>query len=114
MPNPYENLRHEEYPDAQPCREFNILTISDCRVEVAKILTAEAEPGKWVAGYQFYWADGRQSYEAPSLQRGWFDSEREARLFILGMYKLYLHLFMPETAKAVRAYEKEYSQNTLF
>lgn len=110
----YESLRHEEYPDAMPVRTFSTENISPEKDETINLLTAEAEPGKWVGGYSVFWKDGRQSYLAPSLANGWFSSAREAKLFYLGFMTGYEAHFTPENREAIRQSITKYSQACLF
>lgn len=112
--NPFNSLRVEDYSDADVCREFQTVCITHSRNEVINILVAEAEPGKWVHGYSVFWANGRTSTLHPSLSNGYFHSERDAKLFVLGFMSQYLPFFDPESAEAIKNNIKELSQNSLF
>lgn len=114
MAQMFESLRHEEYPDAMPVREYQTETVSPGRDETVNLLIAEAEPGKWVGGYAVFWLNGRRSFLAPSLANGWFSSAREAKLFYLGFMAGYLKWFTPENRIAIRDLISRYSQSVLF
>lgn len=114
MGNMYDYLRHEEYPDAEPVRDFSSDTISSDNEESISILTAEACPGKWVGGYSVCWKNGRHSFLAPSLSNGWFSSERETRLFYLGFMSGFSSYFTESNRKAINNAITRYSQASLF
>ena len=114
MAQPYEYLRHEEYPDAVPVNSYSTEYISADSEESISILTAEAIPGKWVGGYSVIWRNGRRSVLPPSLSNGWFSSEREAKLFYLGFMAGYLSYFTPASRHAINDAIARYSQSVLF
>ena len=114
MAQPYEYLRHEEYPDASPATSYSTENISFERDETVSILTAEVVPGKWVGGYSVIWRNGRRSFLSPSLSNGWFSSEREAKLFYLGFMAGYLSYFTPASRRAINDAIARYSQSVLF
>lgn len=113
--NPFENLRHEEYPDAVPETQFSTYCVSDHPAEQISILLAEPLPGRWVAGYSVYWANGRRhSYLEPSLSNGWFSSRRNAILFYLGFMKGYLRHFIQPNQLAIEHAISRNSQTSIF
>ncbi|MCI9173273.1 hypothetical protein [uncultured Duncaniella sp.] len=114
MPHPFDYLRHEEYPDAPPIEDYTSETISDSRDETITILTAEVEPGKWVAGYSVFWLNHRHSFLAPSLANGWFDSQRAAKLYYLGFMHGYLRFFTMDNQSAIINAINKYQQASLF
>lgn len=101
--NPYEHLRHEEYPDSAPETQYSAYCVSDHPDEQVSILLAEPVPGRWVGGYSVYWANRRRhSFLQPSLTNGWFASRRDAILFYLGFFSTYLAHFIPLNQDAIR------------
>jgi hypothetical protein len=114
MENQYRNLLVEDYCDAADLVDYKVSHITNDSREIIEVLYAEYEPGKYAAGYRVYWANKRISFRLPNPSNGYFRSERDAKLYILGFMMVYSAWFLPETVTDIKDNITKLSINTLF
>lgn len=113
--NYFEQLRHPGIEDEMDIRKYPIkqLSVFDNRIEQVVILTADID-GKVAAGYNIRFSEGREANQLPALERGWFDSERNAILYYLGYFKTYGNYFSAEAFDEFNRLIPQYSQQNIF
>ena len=112
--NPYENLKIDSLEDVEPVDAQSSWVITSCDNERITIYTSVLDNGSWVYGYQVNWARNRRSEQKPTASLGLFKSQREAKLYAIGFFKLYLDYFINETKEALRHAEASLLQASLF
>lgn len=112
--NPYESLKSECLEDVLPVPPHNFWKITKARDEIIIIYTSRIDTGAWVAGYDVYWKNGRNSFLGTSAANGLFRSEHDAQLYMVGFMKVYLNYFTEDTQKMILKAESDLLQIKLF
>lgn len=110
----FDHLRVLEFGEGEARQDFNKTSVfadSDSTIEV---YTAEIKPGKWAWGYNVYDKNGRNSCRFPSLEYGYCRSERDAKLFILGVLLANGHVLSQDAVLAIGHTIKNLQQLSLF
>jgi len=110
----FDHLRVLEFGEGEARTGFSqssIYIASDTSIE---IFTAEIKPGRWAWGYNTYDKHGKNSYRIPSLEYGYCRSERDAKLFILGVLLANGHVFVKDALVAIGNEIKKLQQLSLF
>ena len=117
----FDHLRVLEFSDGEARQDFNKTVVYADTDNTVEIFTAEIKPGKWAWGYNFYTKNGRNEFRFPSLEYGYCRSERDAKLYILGLLLANLglllangSLFTGDTLLAIGNTVKELQQLSLF
>lgn len=110
--NKYENLKREaiDLPDTKP----DTRKISFDKSEQIYLHVSEPYPGIFAAGYSVYWKNGRLSQRVPSAKDGTFSSHREAELYTVGFFLMYIQHFTQHNREAILSEEKLLAQTQLF
>lgn len=114
LKNKYEYLKVDCLEDVEPVEATSLWTITDSRKETISITNAQLPDGAWVYGYNVCWANGKNSYKAPTAELGLYRTQRESKLHALGFMMIYLQYFLPETRDAIRVAESNLMQDNLF
>lgn len=114
MKNPFKDLLVPEFKDTPPQKEYKTVDVFFDSSEAIRITLAEPYMGKWALGYSLYFKDGRSACRLPSLEYGYFNSEREAILYFTGMITENANFFSSAAIDAVRKLMDEKLQDTLF
>ena len=112
--NPYEYLKVDCLADVEPVEPQSTWIITDSDNERITIYTSQLDSGYWVYGYMVNWARNRISTQTPTASLGLFNSQREAKLYAVGFFKLYLDYFLDETKESIRLAETSLLQASLF
>lgn len=112
--NPYENYRVREFENSGEIRNYSNHVVVDDRRERVELLIAQVSSDKYALGYDIYFADGRRASRLPSLEYGYFASERNAKLYFLGYIKQYSMRFLPSTIEAADELIRKIIQPPLF
>lgn len=112
--NPYEYLKIDCLADVEPVDYQSKWIITDSDNEQIIIYTSQLDSGYWVYGYMVNWARNRISVQKPSAALGQFNSQREAKLYAVGFFKLYLDYFLAETKDSIILAESSLLQGSLF
>ena len=112
--NPYEYLKVDCLEDVKPVEAQYPWTITNCDDERVTIYTSSLEDGSWVYGYMVCWARKRVSIQEPTASLGIFRTQREAKLYAIGFFKLYFDYFIDESKEAIRIAEASLLQASLF
>ena len=110
----FDHLRVLVFGEGEARQDFNKTSVfadSDSTIEV---YTAEIKPGKWAWGYNVYDKNGRNSCRFPSLEYGYCRSERDAKLFILGVLLANGHVLSQDAVHAIGHTIKNLLQLSLF
>lgn len=110
----FDHLRVLEYSDGEARQDFNKSVVYAASDNIVEIFTAEIKPGKWAWGYNFYTKTGKNEFRFPSLEYGYCRSERDAKLYILGLLLANGSLFTGDTLLAIGNTVKELQQLSLF
>lgn len=102
MTNAYQYLLHDPDDLAATLSDVQTVRITDNNEEIIDIIAASDEYGHWAHGYRVYWANGRQSFLNPSVENGWFNSKREAMLFVTGFMSNYTEYFTEPSRQAIQ------------
>ena len=112
--NPYEKYRVREFENWGESRNYSSHAVVDDRRERVELLIAQVTNNKFAIGYDIYFADGRRASRLPSLEYGYFVSERDAKLYFLGYIKQYSARFLPSTIEAADDLIRKITQLELF
>lgn len=112
--NPYEYLKIDCLEDVDTVEAQSTWIITDCDDERITIYTSVLEDGSWVYGYTVNWSRNRISTKKPTASLGRFKSQREAKLYAIGFFKLYLDYFIDDTKESLRRAEASLLQASLF
>lgn len=112
--NPYENYRIRVFENSGELRNYKKDVVVDNRRERVVLLIGQVAPDKFAIGYDIYFADGRRASRLPSLEYGYFASERDAKLYFLGYIKQYSMRFLPSTIEAADELIRKIIQPPLF
>lgn len=112
--NPYENYRVREFENSGEIRNYSSHVVVDDRRERVEFLIAQVSSDKYALGYDIYFADGRRASRLPSLEYGYFTSERNAKLYFLGYIKQHSARFLPSTIEAADELIRKIIQPPLF
>lgn len=110
----FDHLRVLDFQDGEARHSYNQTKVycdSDNSIE---IFTAEIKPGKWAWGYNIFPTNRRNAYRFPSLEYGYCRSERDAKLYILGLLLANGSMFTRDAVAAIGNMIKELQQLSLF
>ena len=110
----FDHLRVLEFSDGEARQDFNKTVVYADTDNTVEIFTAEIKPGKWAWGYNFYTKTGKNEHRFPSLEYGYCRSERDAKLYILGLLLANGSLFTGDTLLAIGNTVKGLQQLSLF
>ena len=110
----FDHLRVLEFSDGEARQDFNKTEVYADTDNTVEIFTAEIKPGKWAWGYNFYTKNGRNEFRFPSLEYGYCRSERDAKLYILGLLLANGSMFTRDAVAAIGNMIKELQQLSLF
>lgn len=110
----FSHLRVLDFQEGEARHSYNRTNVycdSDNSIE---IFTAEIKPGKWAWGYNFYTKNGRHLFRVPLLEYGYCRSERDAKLYILGLLLANGTMFTRDAVAAIGNMIKDLQQLSLF
>lgn len=110
----FDHLRVLEFSDGEARQDFNKTVVYADTDSTVEIFTAEIKPGKWAWGYNFYTKTGKNEHRFPSLEYGYCRSERDAKLYILGLLLANGSLFTGDALLAIGNTVKQLQQLSLF
>lgn len=114
MKNPFKHLLVPDFKESCPVNDFRKIEVFFDSAEVITINVAEPVRGKWALGYALYFRDGRSAYRLPSLEYGFFRSERDAVLYFTGQLLENESLFSEGACEAVKKLRDQQQQASIF
>ena len=112
--NEFESLLRRDGLREQAARSWRTHVVHDDGREVVRLLTAEVEPGRWVVGYDLYFADGRSAHRVPNLAWGWGGSERVVMLWMTGYCLSWGKFFTAEARESLQREQQRWRTLSLF
>lgn len=110
----FEHLRVLEFEDGECRHNYNQTKVFSDNENSIEIFTAEIKPGKWAWGYNLFPTNGRNASRFPSLECGYCRSERDAKLYILGMLLANGKMFNQDAREAIGKAVRDLQQLNLF
>lgn len=110
----FEHLRVLEFEDGECRHNYNQTKVFADNENSIEIFTAEIKPGKWAWGYNLFPTNGRNASRFPSLEYGYCRSERDAKLYILGMLLANGKMFNQDAREAIGKAVRDLQQLNLF
>ncbi len=110
----FEHLRVLEFSHGECRQGYHQEKVFGDGGESVEIYTAEIEPGRWAWGYNVYFSNERNAHRFPNLEYGYCRSERDAKLFILGVLLVNGRMFTQTAREAIGNAITELQQLKLF
>ena len=111
--NPYDRLLVRDDTDTPPSRKYVGETLWSGTTEKIEILLENFGNGRWAAGYQIVFGDGRSATRLPSLEYGYCRSERDCKLWFLGLCLEFRKTFSDDAVAAIKAKIMDLAQGKL-
>ena len=110
----FDHLRVLEFSDGEARRDYNLTNIYKADDSAIEIFTAEIMPGRCAWGYNIFGKDGGSAFRFPSLEYGYCRSERDAKLYILGLLLANASMFSNYAKEAIGVAIRNIQQLNLF
>lgn len=110
----FDHLRVLDFQEGEARHYYNQTNVYRDSDNSIEIFTAEIKPGKWAWGYNIFPKNRRNAYRFPTLEYGYCRSERDAKLYILGLLLANGSMFTRDAVAAIGNMIKELQQLSLF